>query len=97
MAGSSLLICIPSSYRFSPPTIASFFSRYRALAEGARSFLYICDAGAHLIYVFVTLDMVNSDKVIGEIMLVVCSHPLFTKLYLQNVRAYGWVFLIIMT
>ena len=33
--------------------------------------------------------MVNSDKMIGEIMLVVCSHRLFTKLYLQNVRAYG--------
>ena len=89
MAGRSFLICIPSSYRFSPPIIASFFSRYRALAEGSRPFLYICDAAAHLIYVFVTLDMVNSDKMIGEIMLVVCSHPLFTNLYLPNVRTYG--------
>ena len=64
-------------------------SRYCALAEGSRPFLYICDAAAHLIYVFVTLDMVNSDKMIREMMLVVCSHPLFTNLYLQNVHAYG--------
>ena len=90
MAGSSFssVESIPSSYRSSPPIIASF-SRYCTLAVCSRYFLYLCDAAAHLIDVFVTLHMVNSDKMIREIMLVVCSHPLFTNLYLQNVRAYG--------
>ena len=91
MAGSSFssVESIPSSYGSSPPIIASF-SRYRALAESSRPFLYLCDAAAHLIDVFVTLHMVNSDKIIIEIMRVVCSHSLFTNLYLQNVRAYGF-------
>ena len=92
MAGSSLSFSsvesIPSSYGSSPPIIASF-SSYRALAEGSRPSLYFCAAVARLIDVFVTLDMVNGGKMIGEIMLVVCSNPLFTNLYLQNVHAYG--------
>ena len=89
MAGSSFLICIPSSYRFSPPLIASFFRDIVPWQKVVGLFctfvmlLHICFT------FFVTLDMVNSDKMIGKIMLVVCSHPLFTNLYLPNVRAYG--------
>ena len=92
MAGRSFssVESIPSSYGSSPPIIASF-SRYRALAEGSRPSLYFCAAAAHLIDVFVTLDMVIGDKMIGEIMLVVCSNGLFINLYLQNVRPY-WSF-----
>ena len=92
MAGRSLSFSsvesIPSSYGSSPPIIASF-SRYRALAECSRPSLYLCATAVHLIDVFVNLDMVNGDKMIGEIMLVVCSNPLFTNIHLQNVHAYG--------
>ena len=67
-------------------SIPSSYSRYRALAEGSRPSLYFCAAATHLIDVFVTLDMVNGDKMIGEIMRVVCSNGLFINLYLKNFR-----------
>ena len=43
--------------------------------------LYFCAAATHLIDVFVTLDIVNGDKIIGEIMLVVCSNLVLTNLF----------------
>ena len=90
MAGRSFssVESIPSSYGSSPPINASF-SRYRASAEGSRPSLYFCAAAAHLIDAFVTLDMVNGDKMIGEIILVVCSNGLFINMYLTNGGTYG--------
>ena len=79
---------IPSSYGSSLRIIASF-SIYRAFADGSLPSLYFCAAAAHLIDVFVTLDMVNFEEKNREIMLVVCCNPLFTNLYLQYGRAYG--------
>ena len=65
MAGRSFssVESIPSSYGSLPLIIASF-SRYRALADGSRPSLFLCAAAAHLIDVFVTLDMVNGDTMI---------------------------------
>ena len=47
------------------------------------------EPAAHLIDAFVTLDMVNGDKMIGEIILVVCSNGLFINMYLTNGGTYG--------